>query len=514
MKNAVNREIPDYLLEGGSEVYKGAYINDGKELVKDTPTIKTQIKPRENKLLDSIKEAIEKTGLKDGDTISFHHHFRNGDYVAAMVMEAIHELGIKDLFICASSLGKAHASFVPMIEDGTITGVSTSGVRDEIGEAISEGKLKNPAYIRSHGGRVGAIESGKVKIDVAFIGASSSDEYGNASGINGKANCGVLSYAGVDAKFADKVVVITDTLVPFPNYPHPISSVDVDYVVEVDKIGDPQKIASGAIRMTKDPRELKMANYCAKVIANTEWFKDGFSFQTGAGGASLAAAVKIKPYLEEAGIKMGWAMGGITEPIVNLLRDGYVRYLADDQAFDISSVESVYNDPNHFEIDSSEYANPLNKGAYVNKLDYVVLGALEVDRDFNVNVVVGSDGTIQGAPGGHPDTAAGARCSIIVAPLIRGRIATVRESCTSITTPGETVDVIVTDYGIAVNPRREDILKQLEKTDLPLVDIGYLIKRGEEITGKADEIEYEDKVVAIVEYRDGSIIDVIKKVKK
>lgn len=514
MKNAVNRQVPDYLLEDNSQVFKGAYANEGKDLVKATPTIRTQVEPRDSKVLSDIKEAIKKTGLKDGDTISFHHHFRNGDYVAAMVMDAIHELGIKDLFICASSLGKAHANFVPMIEDGTITGISTSGVRDEIGEAISEGKLKNPAYIRSHGGRVGAIESGKVKIDVAFIGASSSDEYGNASGINGKANCGVLSYAGVDAKFADKVVVITDTIVPFPNYPHPISCVDVDYVVEVDKIGDPSKIASGAIRMTKDPRELKMAEYCAKVIANTEWFKDGFSFQTGAGGASLAAAVKIRPYLEKAGIKMGWAMGGITEPIVNLLRDGYVRYLADDQAFDIASVESVYKDLNHFEIDSGEYANPLNKGAYVNKLDYVVLGALEVDRDFNVNVVVGSDGTIQGAPGGHPDTAAGSKCSIIVAPLIRGRIATVRESCTSITTPGETVDVLVTDYGVAVNPNREDIKKQLEKTDIPLVDIEYLIKRGEEITGKASEIEYEDQVVAIVEYRDGSIIDVIKKVKK
>ena len=211
---------------------------------------------------------------------------------------------------------------------------------------------------------------------------------------------------------------------------------------------------------------------------------------------------------------MGWAMGGITEPIVNLLKEGYVRYLADDQAFDIPSVESVYKDPNHFEIDSNEYANPLNKGAYVNKLDYVVLGALEVDRDFNVNVVVGSDGTIQGAPGGHPDTAAGANCSIIVAPLVRGRIATVRESCTSITTPGETVDVIVTDYGVVVNPNREDILKQLENTDLPLVDMDYLIKRSEEITGKPDDIDYEDQVVAIVEYRDGSIIDVVRKVKK
>ena len=125
MKNSVNREIPDYLLKDGNEIFKGAYANDGKEIVRDTPTIKSNIKPRDTKLVENLKEAIKKTGLKDGDTISFHHHFRDGDFVAAMVMDAIHELGIKDLFICASSLGKAHRNFVPMIEDGTITGVST-----------------------------------------------------------------------------------------------------------------------------------------------------------------------------------------------------------------------------------------------------------------------------------------------------------------------------------------------------------------------------------------------------
>lgn len=513
MKNGVNKNIPEEILINGIEAFQGAYALDGKTYKKDSPTVKAFVKPQESKLVDSIKEAIIKSGLKDGDCISFHHHFRDGDYVSALVMEEIHKLGIKDLFICASSLGKAHKSFVPMIEDGTITGISTSGVRDEIGEALSAGKLKNPAWIRSHGGRVRAIETGQVHIDVAFIGASSSDIYGNASGKNGKNNCGVLSYADVDAKYADKVVVITDTIVDAPNYPHPIQGIDVDFVVEVDAIGDPKKIATGAIRMTKDPRELKMADYCAQVVANTEWFKEGFSFQTGAGGASLAAAVKIKPYLDKEGIKMGWAMGGITEPLVDLLHEGYVKKLVNDQAFDIKSVESVYDDLDHHEISCSEYANPMNKGAFVNYLDYVILGALEIDKDFNVNVVQGSDGQIQGAPGGHPDTAAGAKCSIIVAPLIRSRLATVRRECTSITTPGETIDVVVTDYGVAVNPRRKDILSQLEKTDLPLVTIEELIEKAEKIVGVPKAIEFEDEVVGIIEYRDGTIIDVIRKPK-
>ena len=47
----------------------------------------------------------------------------------------------------------------------------------------------------------------------------------------------------VDAKYADQVVIITDTLVPFPNTPISIPQTDVDYVVEVDAIGDPAGIA-------------------------------------------------------------------------------------------------------------------------------------------------------------------------------------------------------------------------------------------------------------------------------
>ena len=41
------------------------------------------------KVLPDLEEAIRRVGLKDGMTISFHHHFRNGDYVVNMVMDVI-----------------------------------------------------------------------------------------------------------------------------------------------------------------------------------------------------------------------------------------------------------------------------------------------------------------------------------------------------------------------------------------------------------------------------------------
>lgn len=513
MKNSVGREIPDSLLVNGFEVFQGNNYRDQQEYTKPGPTVKAKIKPQESKIVESIRKAIELCEIKDGMTLSFHHHFREGDYVVNMVMKEIEALGIKDITIAASSMGAAHDPIAQMIEDGIVTGLQTSGIRGKMGKTVSSGKLKTPCILRSHGGRIRAIEKGEVHIDVAFIGAPTSDDYGNARGKGGKSNCGVLSYAMIDSKYADKVVVITDNLVPFPNFPASIEAVDVDYVVVVDEIGNPKKIASSAARLTQDPRELMMAEDCAKVIAATPYFKDGFSFQTGVGGPSLAVNRFLESLMVEKNIKMRWAIGGVSSPMVDLLEKGLVDYIVDTQDFDIPSVNSVVTNKNHFEISTSQYANPMNKGAFVNKLDFVVLTALEIDINFHVNVVTGSDGVLIGAPGGHPDASAGAKCTIIVAPLVRGRIPTVCEKVVTVSTPGESIDVLVTDYGIAVNPLRKDLIECLEGAGIKLTTIEDLKNKAYEIVGAPDDIEFHDKVVAIMEARDGTILDVVRQVK-
>ena len=446
-------------------------------------------------------------------TLSFHHHFREGDYVVNMVMEEVHKMGIKDITICASSLGKAHNPIVPMIEDGTITGIQSSGVRGKIGEAISAGKLKNLAIMRSHGGRVRAIEAGEVHIDIAFIGAPTCDEYGNMKANGGKSDCGVLSYAMVDAQYADKVVAITDCLVPSPNLPASISQVDVDYVVVVDEIGNPAKIATGAAKPTTDVRKIMMADYCTQFVINTPYFKDGFTYQTGVGGASIASTISLGEIMKERGIKMKFGVGGIAGPMCKLLEDGLIEKLVDTQDFDTTAIESIKKNPNHYEISASEYANPFNKGAYVNQLDFVILAALEVDVNFNCNVVVGSDGIITGAQGGHPDTAAGAKCTIVIAPLLQGRIPAICTNVTTVTTPGDTVDVVITDYGIAINPKRQDLIEATKDAKLPIKTIEELRDIAYSIVGEPDPVQFDDQVVGIIEARDGSVIDVVRKVK-
>ena len=514
MRNAVGREIPDYLLVNGKEGYQGKQYMDGKYIQKASPRTRRYEKPQESKIVETIVDALKQCGAKDGMTFSFHHHLRNGDFVVNMVMKAaIEELGLKDLTIAATSLGEAHDPVAGYIEEGKVIGIQTSGIRGKIGNVVSAGKLATPAIIRSHGGRPRAIEAGEVHIDIAFVAAPTSDNVGNCRGIGGKSDCGSLGYAMTDAKYADHVVVVTDCLVDFPNFPASVEAIDVDAVVVVDSIGNPKKIASAAARISQNPRDLMMAEDVAKVIASTPWFKEGFSFQTGVGGPSLAANLFLEKYMDEKGIKMGWAIGGICGPMVELLKKGKVGKVIDVQDFDLDAVKSINQTPGHFEMSASQYANPANKGAFVNKLDFVVLAALEIDTGFNVNVLTGSDGVLRGAPGGHPDTAAGSKVCIIVTPLTRGRMATVCEKVVTVTTPGDCVDVLVTDYGIAVNPLRQDLIACLDNAGIPHVTIEELKDKAYSLVGRPDDLEWEDKVVAVLEARDGTILDVVRKIK-
>lgn len=493
------------------------YRNEHDLQPKDRRTLAERSLDSE-KLVGSLEEAIRLSGLKDGMTISFHHHFRSGDYIINMVLAKLAQMGFKDLVLAASSLTDCHFPLIDYIKSGVIRRIETSGLRGKLAEAVSHGLMDIPVVFRSHGGRAYAIESGELAIDVAFLGAPSCDAFGNANGYSREGDtgimCGSMGYAKQDAEFAKKVIIITNNLVPYPNAPFGIPESNVDYVVQIPEIGNPAGIMNGATRFTKNPKELLIAEYAAKVIENSGHFYDGFSMQMGSGGASLATIRFLREEMVKQNIKVGFALGGITGSVVELLEEGLVRKILDVQSFDLRAAESLKNNRFHQQISASYYASPSNPGTAVNQLDVVVLSALEADVHFNVNVLTGSDGVIRGAIGGHPDTAAGASVSIVVAPLTRGRIPTIVNHVNTIVTPGRSVDVIVTDQGIAVNPARPDLAERLLAARLPLCSIEELRDKAENIVGKAEPIQYTDKVVGIVTYRNNSIIDLIYEVKE
>ena len=130
MLNAVNREIPEELLQDGKEVYQGKFYMDGKYYKKAAPRVQRHEKPEEDKVCASIREACEKCQAHDGMTVSFHSDFRNGDYTVSRVMKVlIEEMGLKDITIAATSLGSAQDIIADYIEQGKVIGIQTSGVR-------------------------------------------------------------------------------------------------------------------------------------------------------------------------------------------------------------------------------------------------------------------------------------------------------------------------------------------------------------------------------------------------
>ncbi|HHD16583.1 MAG TPA: citrate lyase subunit alpha [Euryarchaeota archaeon] len=478
-------------------------------------------RPGESKVLSSIDEAIEKTGLSDGMTISFHHHLRNGDGVLNMVIERIRKKGIKNLRILPSAMFPVHEPIIEAIKDKTVSSIEGS-LNGPVGRFASLGNMDEPVILRSHSGRVRAISQGELKIDVAFIAASCCDQLGNCNGLKGKSAFGPLAFGFADAFYAERSVVITDNLVPFPAYPISIPGTNIDYIVKVDSIGDPSGILSGTLKITQRPDHLKIVENTMLVMDSIGLLKDGFSFQAGAGGISLALTKRIGDLFREKGLSASYANGGTTRYLVDMLKNGTLKSLSTGQAFDLSAINSLLNDTNHFEITVDQYSN-LHTGATSTEPEQAAfLGATEVDVGFNVNVNTHSDGYLLHGIGGHQDVAYGSQLTFITVPLSRKGNPIIKEKVTTISTPGELVDIVVTEKGLAVNTqhvrdevreRNEEIEKALLSKDLPVKQMEYLRKLSLK-EGKDIEPRFGDELIGLVKYIDGTVLDSIISVRE
>jgi len=460
-----------------------------------------------SKIAINLREAILESGLADGMTISFHHHLRNGDMVMNMVMDEIAQMGIKDITIHCSSIMDVHAPLLEHIKNGVVTGLEASYIGPAVGRELSKGILEKPVIFRTHGGRASDVINGKCHIDVAFIAASAVDREGNCTGKIGPAAFGGMGYAVADAKYANYKIAVTDYLVEEVLLDASIQAKDIHKLVVVDQIGDPDGIVSSTTQVTRSPTRLKIAEDTLKVMTAAGYVKSGLKFQTGAGGVSLAVAKYLRDKMLKENIRGDFCLGGITGYMVQMLHEGCFEQLLDAQCFDREAIRSLNEDPNHVELTSSKYASPTDPTSYVNELDVVILGATEIDLNFNVNVHTDSYGRIMGGSGGHSDAAEGAKLCIIVAPLMRGRISVIRDRVTTISTPGSCVDVLVTEYGIAVNPNKPELRQALVDAGVKVMDIEKQYEVSLNLAGKPAAIRRGEKEVALVVYRNGEIID-------
>lgn len=515
VENALGRLVPTEINGLPQIPFQG--VNKYKpEGCKAKPPVRSCIDYPEdgNKVVKNLKEALKKAGLKDGMTISTHHHLRNGDDLTNLLFDTIKSMGIKNIRWFPSASFPIHQHLIQYLEDGTIHHIEGS-MNGPLGRYTTEGKMKGIGVLRSHGGRYQAVQDGEVHIDIAVIAAPTSDPFGNANGVNGKSACGLIGFALADSEYADRVIVVTDNLVSFPCVPWQIQGNNVDFVVKVDSLGDATKIVSGTTEVTKSPDRLLIAEYVAQFIEEAGIMKDGFSFQAGSGGTNLAFVLYLKERMKAKGVKARFVRGGSTKYLVQLLEEGLTDYILDGQTFDLEGVRSMRENPNHVNTSPFTSYNFHGKGNFASILDAAVLGATEVDINFNANVVTHSDGYLLHGIGGWQNCLY-SKCTILAIPSFRDRIPVIMDEVTTICGPGELIDVIITERGIAINPRRKDLIKAVKGSNLPIKTIKQIRDEVYEICGgePSKPKVNKDKVVAVVKWVDGTVLDSVFQIVK
>ena len=475
-----------------------------------------------DKRTTSLKAALEKAGLRDGMVLSTHHHFRDGDLIANQIFDIAAQMGVKDLVWAPSASFPCHAPIVRHLENGVVHHIEGS-MNGPLGDFCSRGKMRGMGILRSHGGRWQAIQDGDLPIDIAIIAAPTADAFGNATGDRGPTACGLLGFALADSQYADHVIVVTDNLVPFPCLPWQIQGNHVDQVVVVDRVGDPSKIVSGTTRVTNSPERLLIAENVAKLVRDAGILRPGFSLQAGAGGIALAfalylrdmmkdPAVKRRFGLDEEDVRASFVRGGSNKYLVDMLEEGLTPCILDGQTFDLDGVRSMRENPGHVNTSPFTSYNYHGKGNFASMIDVTVLGATEVDVDFNANVVTHSDGKLLHGIGGWQNCLFG-KCVVLALPSVRDRIPVLVDRVTTLVGPGELVDVVATERGIAINPRRQDLLDALRGSDLPIRDIREIKAEVERLTGGPPAPpELGDDFVATIHWVDGTIIDGVRRV--
>jgi citrate lyase subunit alpha/citrate CoA-transferase len=509
VRNAAGKDVPT-VVNGRTQT---PYLGVGQyepATSKAVPLIRSNKNYPANgdKRVPDLETALRLCGLRDGMTISSHHHLRDGDVIALQALQTAARIGIKNLVWFPSASFPSQKPVIDLMESGVVHHIEGS-MNGPLGDYCSHGKMRGYGVLRSHGGRWQAIQDGEVHIDIAIIAAPTADPFGNATGSIGKSACGSLGFALADSMYADRVIVVTDNLVPFPCIPWQIQGNNVDYVVEVPSIGDPSKIVSGTTQITRSPDRLLIAKYVAEFLRVTGIMRAGFSFQAGAGGIALAFVDYLKNMMKEAGVKARFVRGGSTKYLVELLNEGHADYILDGQTFDLDGVRSLASNPRHVATSPFTSYNYHGKGNFASMVDAVVLGATEVDVNFNGNVVTHSDGRLLHGIGGWQNCLFSG-CTILALPSFRDRIPVIVDEVTTLTGPGELIDVVVTERGIAINPRRQDLIDATRNSTLPIRTIHEIQKEVFAICGgRPQKPRLTDKPVAVVKWVDGTVLDTV-----
>jgi citrate lyase subunit alpha/citrate CoA-transferase len=524
--NALGRKVPTEVNGKTKKPYKELYDPNYSEPYAGRPG-KTRMYAGKSKMttLDSIMELIE-----DGDTISYPHYYRLGDVCLKLVVDKLAEHGKKGIHILGNAFFDNCIPWLPeAIEDGTIEGVMGNCYRGMGAHLIGGDFLPWVVTGFGHGDRVRKLQTGEVRVKVAFGPVPIADTWGNANGLLGRpeTRVGPLGLFLADSLWAENVCLLAGEVSERYIFPRSLSMVDVDFVVKVDNPGNSSGIGSGTLDIDKiraNAFNSRISSQVIKVMEAANVIFHGFNFQVGS-GTGLIVLDELHKILKRKKIQAGFSIGGITSLHVKMLHDGVIANLLHGQCFEPSDtvIQSMLCDHNHHEISTGEYDNVASKENTVNLLDVAVLSTLEMDRDFNVNSVC-ANGRIIGGVGGAQGVAAGSKLTVMFLPLITGKdgkaFPRIVEEVYTISIPGDAIDVAVTEEFIALNPRSTSPYMEVLKDNA--ARYGLEVRSMEELhdiamrrAGEIGEIPprtvVTDTPVEVIEWRDGTLLDTIFK---
>lgn len=533
VRNALGRLVPTTVNGFPYEPYQGAYADLPPGPRYTAPTRAAQGRGR-SKVVKTLDELVAGF-VPDGGWVSLPHYYRDDPTALRLVVDALRRVGRKDVKLLGIAFFESHAEvLLPALQDGTLGGFEAN-TYGAVAKAVADGRLGDWVVVgRTHGGRARAFQQGERDVDLAIGPVPIADVWGNANGVMGHpaAMVGPLGLFQPDAQWAKRVALLAETIHPTLLAPHPIEMRWVDHVVPVPKAGDNRGIGTGTtdIRRVKgDEGRNRIAANVMKVIEAAGVVQEGFNFQVGA-GAGLLVLERMLRLMRTRGIRAGFTVGGSMEYHVDLLQEGLVELFLDGQCFQPSHrlFHSLRHDPRHVEVSTALYYSPAAVQEACALMDVVVLGASEVDLDFNVNTVTGYDGVLRTGIGGGPDAAAGAKLSIFSLPIARvnrkGLSAPcVRDRVTTVVTPGEVVAVVVTEDFVALNPQSDSpylpaIRENAARVGLALASIDEVaaasLEKARALGTLMPEPRFTDDIVSVVEWRDGRLVDAVRRVER
>ncbi len=527
--NTLGRLVPREVNGFSHEPYAGAWQPLPEAAVRPSPA-RAPARGR-SKVVDSLDAVIEAC-LPDGGWLSMPHYYRNDPTALRLVLESLERVGRRGVKLLVAAFFDAHAELLlPAIERGVIGGFEGNAY-GRTAAALRDGRMLPWVGLgRTHGGRARCHNRGERPVDLAIGPVPVCDAWGNASGILGRegARCGPIGLFEPDACNARHVALLTERVHPGVLAPASIDMRMVDFVVPVDHVGDNRGIGTGTTsldRVQGDPLRQRIADKVMAAMLASGVIRDGFNFQIGS-GAGLLVLAQLVPLMRQRGIRAGFTTGGTMAFHVDLLEQGLLDLYVDGQLFqpDPRIFASLRSDPRHVELGPSWYYDPSSRQPAVDLMDVVVLGASELDLDFNVNTVTGYDGRLRTGIGGGPDAAAGSDLTLFAMPLARvnraGRSAPcIRERVHTVVTPGEVVSAVITEEAVAINPAAkgeavERLREGASAAGLQVVTIEQLVelaaRRAHELGPLMDGPRSSDEVVFCVEWRDGRLIDCVRR---